>query len=86
ELVGNYIRCLGIYPVGSLVQLKSGLVGIVREQNEKDLLRPDVRVIYNSRFEKYVQVKDVQLRRMPQDSIVEAISPEKYNIDLSAFI
>lgn len=86
ELVSNYIRCLGIYPVGSLVQLKSGLVGIVREQNENDLLRPDLRIIYNSRFEKYVQVKDIQLRKLPEESIVEAISPEKYNIDLGAFI
>lgn len=86
ELVGNYIRCLGIYPVGSLVQLKSGLVGIVREQNEHDLLRPDLRIIYNSRFMKYVQVRDIQLRKEPQDSIVEAISPEKYQIDLAAFV
>ncbi|MDH5444757.1 MAG: HD-GYP domain-containing protein [Gammaproteobacteria bacterium] len=86
ELVSHYIRCLGIYPVGSLVQLKSGLVGIVMEQNEKDLLRPDVRVIYNSRFEKYVQVKDIQMRKLPEETIVEAISPEKYNIDLAAFV
>ena len=86
RLVSNYIRCLGIYPVGSLVQLKSGLVGIVREQNEKDLLRPDLRLIYNSRFEKYIQVKDVQLRKMPQDRIIEAISPEKYDIDLAVFV
>jgi len=84
--VGHYIRCLGIYPVGSLVQLKSGLVGIVREQNPNDLLRPDIRVIYNSRFEKYIQVKDVQLRKMPDDSIVEAISPEKYKLDIGAFV
>lgn len=86
ELVSSYIRCLGIYPVGSLVQLQSGLVGIVREQNENYLLRPDVRIIYNSRFEKYVQIKDIQLRKMSQENIVEAISPEKYNIDLAAFI
>ncbi len=86
ELVSHYIRCLGIYPVGSLVQLESGLVGIVREQHEKDLLRPDLRIIYNSRFEKYVQIKDIQLRKMPQESIIEAISPEKYNIDLGVFV
>ena len=86
DLVCHYIRCLGIYPVGSLVQLKSGLVGIVMEQNEKDLLRPDLRVIYNSRFLKYVQVRDIQLRKLPEESIIEAISPDKYNIDLGAFI
>ncbi|MDH5178924.1 MAG: HD-GYP domain-containing protein [Gammaproteobacteria bacterium] len=86
ELVESYIRSLGIYPVGSLVQLQSGLVGIVMEQHESDLLRPDIRIIYNSRFEKYVQVKDVRLCRLPEDHIVQAVSPEKYHIDLAAFI
>lgn len=86
DLVSSYIRCLGIYPVGSLVQLQSGLVGIVMEQNECDLLRPDVRIIYNSRFEKYIQVKNIQLRKMPEERIVEAISPDKYNIDLGVFL
>ena len=86
EMVESFIRCLGIYPVGSLVQLQSGLVGIVMEQNENDLLRPDLRIIYNSRFEKYVQVKDIKLRKHPQDHIVQAISPLKYHIDLGAFI
>lgn len=86
EMVEHFIHCLGIYPVGSLVQLQSGLVGIVMEQNEHDLLRPDLRIIYNSRFEKYVQVKDIKLRKYPQDHIVQSVSPIKYNIDLGAFI
>ncbi|MDH5409695.1 MAG: HD-GYP domain-containing protein, partial [Gammaproteobacteria bacterium] len=86
DLVNNYIRSLGIYPVGSLVLLQSGLVAIVMEQNENDLLRPDIRVIYNSRHEKYVAVKDIQLRKRQEDAIVQAVSPEKYNIDLGAFI
>ena len=86
DLVESFIRCLGIYPVGSLVQLQSGLVGIVLEQNESDLLRPDLRIIYNSRSESYVPIKDLKLRKRPEDRIVQAISPDKYHIDLGAFI
>ena len=86
DLVESFIGCLGIYPVGSLVQLKSGLIGIVMEQGENDLLRPNLRIIYNSRYKKYVQVKDVKLKKLPEDMIVQAVSPARYNIDLAAFI
>ncbi len=86
DLVESFIRCLGIYPVGSLVQLQSGLIGIVMEQNEDDLLRPDMRVIYNSRTQNYMPVRDIRLSKRPEDRIVQAIAPQKYNIDLGAFI
>ena len=86
ELVERFIRCLGIYPVGSVVELTSGLVGIVMEQNEDDLLRPELRIIYNTRYKKYVQVRNINLKKVPTEEIVQAISPAKYNIDIGVFI
>ena len=47
ELVHHFIRAVGIYPVGSLVRLQSGLLGVVVEPDEEDLLHPTVRVIYD---------------------------------------
>jgi HD-GYP domain-containing protein (c-di-GMP phosphodiesterase class II) len=47
ELVQFFIRALGIYPVGSLVRLSDGTLAVVVEQQE-DLLRPTVRVIYDA--------------------------------------
>jgi putative nucleotidyltransferase with HDIG domain len=47
ELVQLFIRALGIYPVGSLVRLADGWLAVVVEQQE-DLLRPTVRVIYDA--------------------------------------
>lgn len=86
ELVEKFIRCLGIYPVGSVVELTSGLVGIVMEQHEDDLLRPTLRIVYNIRYKKYVQVRDMDLKKTPEEKIIQAISPAKYNIDISVFI
>lgn len=45
ELVEKVIRCLGVYPVGSLVELNTGERGIVLAANRTDTLRPTIRLV-----------------------------------------
>lgn len=45
ELVEQFIQVVGIYPVGSLVQLSDGTVGVVISQNEHFRLRPQVMIL-----------------------------------------
>lgn len=45
ELVEEFIQCLGLYPTGSVIELSSGEVGIVLEQNRLRRLRPKVLVV-----------------------------------------
>ena len=68
KLVQNFIKCLGIYPVGSLVELNSGRVGVVMEQG-KDILRPLLRVIYNTRLNGYIKVIELDLAKEYSDRI-----------------
>ncbi|MDH5424855.1 MAG: HD-GYP domain-containing protein [Gammaproteobacteria bacterium] len=84
ELVKQFIRCLGIYPIGTLVELESGNIAIVIEQGEKDLLNPKVRIIYNKRIKGLVRVKEVELAKT-DDRIIKSVSPQTYQIDLAAF-
>jgi HD-GYP domain-containing protein (c-di-GMP phosphodiesterase class II) len=86
ELVQRFIRMLGIYPVGSLVELDSGKVGIVIEQGETDYLKPIVRLVYDTHHKHYVRSKDVDLGKNTQDHILAAVAPQKYHINPAPFL
>ena len=45
ELIEYFIRAIGIFPVGSVVELNSGEIGIVIEQSSDRRLRPKVMLI-----------------------------------------
>ncbi len=48
ELVERFIQCLGIYPVGSIVELNSGEVGVVVGLNRAARLKPRVALVYQA--------------------------------------
>ena len=45
-----FVKGIGIYPVGSLVQLTSGRIGVVIEQGSRSLTTPKVNVFYSTRL------------------------------------
>ena len=53
DLVEKFIRCLGIYPIGSMVELNTGHIGIVVSASEKARLRPIILVVINRNGERY---------------------------------
>lgn len=85
ELMIKFIRCLGIYPVGSLIEMDSGRIGIVLDQNETNLTHPTVKFIFKKNHG-YLFPKIVDLTKEQHDFIIDAIPPEKYGIDMSNFI
>ncbi|MDO8448795.1 MAG: HD-GYP domain-containing protein [Rhodoferax sp.] len=44
-----FVKAMGIYPVGSLVRLNSGRIGVVMEQTVKSLTVPRVKVFFSTR-------------------------------------
>ncbi len=83
-LVHQFIRCVGIYPVGTVVRLESGRLGVVMEPGEKGPLYPVVRVVYDTNRNRFINAHDIDLSnpitRSGDDRIVGAESPERWNI------
>lgn len=78
-----FVRCVGIYPVGALVRLKSGRIGVVIEQNEKSLLKPVVKVFFSARSRLPIVQEVLNLAEQP-DTIVGRESANEWgfkNID-----
>lgn len=87
SLVDHFIRCIGIYPVGSLVLLESGRLGAVVEVNEFDQRLPKVRVMYNTKFRCFIKTELIDLAKPSvQDVIVKAVNPEDYKIRVKDFM
>lgn len=63
ELVASFVHTVGVYPVGTLVRLESGHLGVVEEVHHDNLLLPVVRVIYHAGRRQYVTPILVDLAR-----------------------
>lgn len=86
ELVSEFIRCVGIYPLGSLVKLKSDKLAMVHDVS-RNLTKPRVIVFYNIRHRHYIPVTPVDLADPKQsDEVVSAVRPTEFGIDLAHFI
>jgi HD-GYP domain-containing protein (c-di-GMP phosphodiesterase class II) len=65
-LVEQFIRCIGIFPLGSVVELNSGEVGIVIAQNTEKRLQPRVMVIRDASGNALKPQKLLDLAREPK--------------------
>lgn len=74
-LVEEFIRCIGVFPVGSVVELNSGEVGIVISQNTVRRLQPRVLVVRDSNGNPVHPHKLLDLSKSPK-----ATADEVYRI------
>ena len=75
HLVEQFIRCLGIFPIGSLVELNTGEVGVVIAQNPAKRLLPRIMVIRDAQRRPLIPQKLLDLSRSPM-----AAKDEPYRI------
>lgn len=83
-LVKHFIQCVGVHPVGSLVRLKSGKLGIVSQRNPNDLLSPVVMTFYSTTGNHYSEIKRLDLSKS-EDEIVTGVRPDDFGLNLPKF-
>jgi HD-GYP domain-containing protein (c-di-GMP phosphodiesterase class II) len=90
-LLKVFINMLGIYPVGSVVVLDTGEIGVVMEANPAELSRPEVAIIAD-RFGKRDKVETVKLTKKDEKTgkhtrtILRTIDPHRYKLEVARYI
>ena len=91
-LVEKFIQCLGIYPIGSVVEFKSGEAGIVISADPKTRLSPSVLMVRDQKQRPIARPKVVNLASFHKERDKElfkingVIKPEKYNINVRNYV
>ncbi|WP_087020107.1 HD-GYP domain-containing protein [Thaumasiovibrio subtropicus] len=85
DLLNEFIRCVGVYPVGSLVALNDGRAGLVWESNEEKPLAPIVKCFYSVKHKHYIDVEIVDVAAMKDLRVEGGLSPGAENIDPSPY-
>ena len=66
-LVEQFIQCMGVYPIGSVVEMNSGSVGVVISINRARRLKPRVALVLDPNKHPYTPSPVVDLFHSPVD-------------------
>jgi len=92
ELVEQFIQCLGIYPVGSIVELNNGEVGIVIAVELDKRLQPKLMLVRDQFKKAYTPPRIINLALHSGDNkpsnyeINKVLEPGDYGIDLKSYL
>ena len=90
-LVDQFVQCVGLYPIGTLVELNSGEVAVVIQQNQVRRLRPRLLVLMAPDKSLERRPRSLNLMLEPNTStgepyrIVRALPSNAYGIEPSEF-
>jgi len=86
KLVAEFISCMGIHPVGTLVHMKSNKLGIVIKSNYVNPICPKVHIFYSINNKSYIEPKIIDLAdKNVKDEIERSVKPEDFKIDLMKY-
>ena len=91
ELIEQFIQVVGIYPVGTIVELSNGKVGVIVAQHRVWRLRPKIMLLLDENKDYYNHFDTIDLYTEVNDDngntleIVKSIEPGMYGIDPEQF-
>ncbi|WP_339768324.1 HD-GYP domain-containing protein [uncultured Paraglaciecola sp.] len=84
HLVEQFIKCIGVYPVGSLVKLSSEKIAVVIKQNDNHPLKPLVKVFYSVRSAHYLSPVEIDLLHS-QYRVEKAVMASEFKLDFNRY-
>jgi len=79
RLFQAFVKSIGIYPVGSLVRLTSGRIGVVMEQAPKSLVTPRVKVFFSTKSDMRIPPEVLDLAQPgSHEKIVAREDPDRW--------
>jgi len=85
NLVQQFIKFLGIHPVGSLVKLSNDRLAVVTRGNRSEPVKPLVKVFYNLKHNRYITSTDCDLSH-EEVKIVASVRPQEHKINLGRIL
>lgn len=85
QLVDTFIKCLGVYPVGSIVELNNNKLAIVEQKNTQSPVKPKVRAFYNIPDKRYVMAEDIDLTNS-DCKIIKSVRADDYQLDMNKIV
>jgi HD-GYP domain-containing protein (c-di-GMP phosphodiesterase class II) len=82
-LVDKFILCMGVYPVGSIVQLESNRLAIVESNDSQNLLTPKVATFYRLGKKEFESRGKIDLSKNHVEKIVKCVHPDDFDLDMS---
>ena len=87
DLVYDFIRCLSVYPVGTLVELSSGRAAVIIEANLRQPKLPVVRMFYSTKHQNHVAPEVIDLAsKNCSDEIINTLDSRQLGIDIRPFL
>ncbi|MBW8191121.1 HD-GYP domain-containing protein [Neiella marina] len=87
DLMKQLIRCIGVFPVGSLVKLSSNKLAMVVENNFEQPLKPKVVAFYSITGGYHTEIKHIDLAASHNsDQIETSVRPDEFKLDLMKFM
>ncbi len=82
-LMEQFVQCVGLYPIGTLVELSSGEVGLVIQQNRVQRSRPRVLVLLDANKAQVdgYRVVDLRSEKFSDCRVRKALPHDAYGLD-----
>ncbi|RXZ36777.1 HD-GYP domain-containing protein [Oxalobacteraceae bacterium CAVE-383] len=79
-----FVKIIGIYPVGSLVRMKSGKLGVVVDHNPVLLLQPTVKLFFSIASQARIPIEVIDLAKpSSSDMIMAHEDPAKWGLSVN---